>query len=218
MKKLVLLAAVLVLLVPMAVFADSVTFNNVNNLTSTTWSYSGGAAPFSLNLADNASNHQGNYQVNGGSNTPIDNLKLTLTTGNATSHTASQITFGNAGSTWTISGDYGLLCSGGCVIATGTLSGASVTQLNAGAQPTFTASFLIGTISASWTSFAGMSGLPTVDGNTSATLIGSFTYAGGGTGEVKGASTFLQQTPEPATLSLMSMGLLGLAGAIRRRK
>lgn len=216
MKKLVLLAAVLVLMAPMAVFADSVTFTNVNDTTLTTWNYAGGANPFSMLLTDNSTTALGQYQVNVGPTNAINNLKLALTTGNATSHIGnSAVEFANGGS-WKIWGDFST-CSG-CLIASGTLNAASVTMLTAGAQPTFSATFLIGTISPAWLTFAGMPPSTGVIGNNTATLDGSFTFAGGGHGQVAGSTTRLIQTPEPATLSMLSMGLLGLAGALRRRR
>jgi hypothetical protein len=57
-----------------------------------------------------------------------------------------------------------------------------------------------------------------VSGSMSAQLLGSATFAAGGSGSFGSTNLTLAPVPEPAALSLVGSGALGLAALLRRRR
>jgi|SRR5208283_883085 len=197
----ILAAAVLALFAPAAAHADEIV--GVSNSGGTTGtSGSGVTGPFSL------SNSSAMVSINGGPGTAGT---LSFTTGST--FTGSLAT----GGSWDSTGSTFIVKEGATTIFNGSFTGTVTWVLDgcSGAQCTYT---LNGSIS-------GLYGTQTVTGaSTQLDLTTSNGMYNGGHGktvikDVSGSTSWTSTAtvPEPGTLALMGTGLIGLAGAIRRK-
>jgi PEP-CTERM motif len=215
MRKVLLIGLFVLLISPMGALADTVSFGS-NTSSSSSWTLSGSPSPvFDLSSLLTST------QLNSGSlNTAIADGTIGWTTAGGAAFGSNVVIF-NPGGEVTVTGDLG---AGIVTLFTGSFQDASLTLVTGGApgQSTFSASFIAGAINPALYSFLGAGALsPNVTGTLSATLIGTFSSASGGSGSVAGATVSLDPpaaVPEPGMLTLFGTGgLLALAG-LRRRK
>lgn len=195
MGKKILILSILALALPMAAFADSqLDFNNSGGTLV------GGSSGLSLTGSTLSASGAGGW---GGFNLGT----LSFSTGSLTSGNASWGGTFSGGGNVTISG------IGGGVVFSGTFSGPVNWNMTTGIDGTHTYT-LSGIVNGT-----AAGGISVGDVNVTFSINTGKGYFSGQAGRVGGNTTvtLVTQVPEPGSLTLMGMGMLGLGGAVRRK-